>query len=187
MRLCRLPLVLAGVLVTAGYLGAQAGPKKESGDTVARPKRRATPKTPRNRRKPKAPRSSRIQKRRPGAGKADGPTFRSDNLTVTVDVGVLDNRGRFIPNIPARQLQHLERRRYRETNSFSMARRPSRLRWWLKRQTSSSRTGPTAGKENTSGLLGFLSTLKPSDIVAGILDLRSELSDFSTNRQDTQE
>ena len=41
MRLSRfLPLVLVGILATSGFLGAQSGPKKESGDTAARPKKK---------------------------------------------------------------------------------------------------------------------------------------------------
>ena len=131
MRLCRfLPLVLAGLLATPGFLGAQSGPKKESGDTAARPKKKSD--TPDAEKPPEATGAkipSRMQKK-PGEGaKADGPTFRSDNLTVTVDVGVLDNRGRFIPGF-RRGISASWKTAYRRRRTGSApGKHRSRLRW----------------------------------------------------------
>jgi len=192
MRLRRfLPLVLAGILTSTGYLGAQSGPKKESGDTVARPKKKSDSKDadkPPEAEGEKIP--SRIQKKPGEAGPpADSPTFRSDNLTVTVDVGVLDNRGRFIPNIPAGNFRILEDGVPQKTNGFSTGEAPITLAMVIEFSNLYQQYWSYGWQETLQACYGFLSTLRPEDTVAVVaFDLRPEiLSDFSTNRQDTQE
>ena len=192
MRLCRfVPLVLAGLLATTGILGAQSGPKKESGDTVARPKKKGDTKETDKPPEPdggKIP--SRIQKKGPGeGGPASGPTFRSDNLTVTVDVGVLDNRGRFIPGIPAGNFRIMEDGVPQKTSGFNTGEAPITIALVIEFSNLFQQYWSYGWQETLQACYGFLQTLKPEDTVAVVaFDLRPEiLSDFSTNRQDTQE
>ncbi len=93
-------IVLLGV---AAY--PQQGPKKETGDPVARPRPRPG-EAPPAAEQPKIP--SQMRKAEQGQADPQAPTFRADTLSVTVDVGVLDNRGRFIPGIPPGNFRILE-------------------------------------------------------------------------------
>src|SRR5215217_2995331 len=99
------------VALTAGIAPgfAQGGPNKESTETVARP-RRSTNTTdpvapPKEVEQPKIP--SKYNKAKEGAI-IEGPSFRTDVNTVTVDVSVVDNKGNFIPNIPRGNFRILE-------------------------------------------------------------------------------
>lgn len=193
MRLRRfLPLVLAAMVATTGFIGAQSGPKKESGDTVARPKKKGD--TTEAEKPPESDGGkipSRIQKKPPGEGgtAADGPTFRSDNLTVTVDVGVLDNRGRFIPGIPAGNFRILEDGVPQKTGGFNTGEAPMTIALVIEFSNLYQQYWSYGWQETLQACYGFLETLKPDDTVAVVaFDLRSEiLSDFSANRQDTHE
>lgn len=192
MRLCRfLPLALAGLLAASGSLAAQTGPKKESGDTVARPKKKGDAKDAEKPPEPDAQKiPSRIQKKAPGeGGKAEGPTFRSDILTVTVDVGVLDNRGRFIPGIPAGNFRILEDGVPQKVSGFNTGEAPITLALVIEFSNQYQQYWSYGWQETLQACYGFLQTLKPEDTIAVVaFDLRAEiLSDFSTNRQDTQE
>ncbi len=191
MRLRRfLPLALAGLLAVTGYLGAQSGPKKESGDTVARPKKKGDAKEaekPPEADGDKIP--SRIQKK-PGEGApASGPTFRTDTLTVNVDVGVLDNRGRFIPGIPAGNFRILEDGVPQKVAGFNTGEAPMTIALVIEFSNLYQQYWSFGWQETLTACYGFLETLKPEDTVAVVaFDLRPEiLSDFSANRQDTHE
>ena len=85
---------------------AQGGPNKESSETVARP-RRSTKRTPARLQKPSSPSPFQVQQARK-APSSEGPSFRSDVNTVSVDVAVLDNKGNFIPGIPEGNFRILE-------------------------------------------------------------------------------
>lgn len=192
MRLRRfLPLVLAGMIASSGFIGAQSGPKKESGDTVARPKKKGESEAEKPPEADGAKIPSRIQKKPPGEGgaPADGPTFRSDNLTVNVDVGVLDNRGRFIPGIPAGNFRILEDGVPQKTAGFNTGEAPMTIALVIEFSNLYQQYWSYGWQETLQACYGFLQTLKPEDTVAVVaFDLRSEiLSDFSANRQDTHE
>ncbi len=182
------PLMLAGmVLAGAGVLYSQAGPKKESGDTVARPKKKsgeAGTEAAKEQELPKIP--SKMQKK--GAeGSPEGPTFRSDTLTVNVDVAVLDNRGRFIPGIPAGNFRVMEDGQPQKITNFNTGETPITLAMVIEFSNLYQQYWSYGWQETLTACYGFLQTLRPEDMVAVVaFDLRPEiLSDFSTNRQDT--
>ncbi len=181
--------MLATLVAGAGLLYSQSGPKKESGDTVARPKKQgggATDATPAETEGPKIP--SKMSKKGTG-DKAEGPTFRSDTLTVSVDVAVLDNKGRFIPHIPAGNFRILEDGQPQKLANFSTGETPITLAMVIEFSNLYQQYWSYGWQETLTACYGFLQTLKPEDTVAVVaFDLRSEiLSDFSTNRQDTYE
>lgn len=100
--------VTLGLVLACGVAWPQAGPKRETGDPVAKPRRPEASKTEEKAepaQQEKIP--SKLNKPKE-AGQAEGPTFRSDTLSVNVDVGVLDNKGRFIPGIPAGNFRIME-------------------------------------------------------------------------------
>src|SRR5271157_996600 len=97
-------LLLAALLLPAGTMLAQEGPTRDSGDTVARPKPSVATTTDVTD-QTKIP--SKLNKKADAPGPAE-PTFRANITTVNVDVGVLDNKGRFIPGIPAGNFRIME-------------------------------------------------------------------------------
>jgi VWFA-related protein len=179
----------AGVFLTAfpSPLMAQEGPERESGDTVAKPKKKdATPAE--DTQQPKIP--SKLQKKgdkqEPGPG---APTFRSDVLTVNVDVAVLDNRGRFIPGIPAGNFAVSEDGVPQKVTASATGDTPITLAMVIEFSGRFQRYWSSGWIETLNATYGFLQTLKPEDQVAVVaFDLRTTiLSDFSTNRMDTRE
>jgi hypothetical protein len=104
MRYLVVPAVGALAWFAVG-LEAQ-GPKKESSETVARPRKKGTPDKPEESEQPKIP--SKLGKKGDKQLPTGIATFRSDTTTVSVDVAVLDNKGRFIPKIPAGNFRVLE-------------------------------------------------------------------------------
>lgn len=178
-------LMLAAVMVAAP-LGAQSGPKKESGDTVARPKKKGETTAPVEQELPKIP--SKVQKKEKGAP-ADGPTFRSDTTTVNVDVAVLDQNGRFIPGIPRDRFRILEDGAPQTVTNFSTGETPITLAMVIEFSARYQRYWSYGWQETLQACYGFISTLKPEDSIAVVaFDMRSEiLSDFSTDRRNTME
>jgi len=177
-------LAAAGVFLGTGSIGAQTGPKKESGETVARPRPKAgTPeaKSPESD-LPKIP--SKLKKKE-GEGAAEGPTFRSDATTVSVDVAVLDNRGRFIPGIPAGNFRILEDNVPQKVSGFNMGEAPMTICMVIEFSNLYQQYWTSGWHETLTASYGFLETLKPEDYVAIVAyDLRSEiLSDFSTDKR----
>ena len=85
----------------------EQGPNRDSGATVARPKKpaddTAAPPTP----DPDQPKIPSAYKRK-AANAGDIATFKSDVDMVTVDVAVVDNKGHFIPGIPKGNFRVLE-------------------------------------------------------------------------------
>jgi VWFA-related protein len=179
----------AGVFAMAfpATLMAQEGPQRESGDTVARPKKKdAAPVE--DTQQPKIP--SKLQKKgdkqEPGPG---APTFRSDALTVNVDVAVLDNRGRFIPGIPPGNFKILEDDVPQKVTGSATGDTPITLAMVIEFSGRFQRYWSSGWIETLNATYGFLETLKPEDQVAVVaFDMRTTiLSDFSTNRMDTRE
>jgi len=196
MRL-RLLLVVAAFVVgfsASGYLWSQSGPKKESGDTVARPKKKAAePDAPAEAVPPpkveeKIP-SKLGKKKQDENAPAEGPTFRSDTLSVNVDVAVLDNRGRFIPNIPAGNFRVLEDGAPQKVSGFTKGEAPMTICMVIEFSNLFQGYWTWGWQETLTASYGFLETLKPEDFVAVVaFDLRSEiLSDFSANKQSAYE
>lgn len=183
--------VVAAVVSMSGLLPAQTGPKKETGDTVAKPRKKATDEPsaekPPETQGDKIP--SKLRKKEGEASEAGQPTFRSDTLTVNVDVAVLDNRGRFIPGIPRGNFRVMEDGVAQPVSGFTTGESPITLAMVIEFSNLFQQYWSYGWQETLTACYGFLQTLKPEDTVAVVaFDMRSEiLSDFSTNRQDTYE
>jgi len=188
MRLRRLllPAFAALILAAPAVVFPQAGPKKETGDTVARPKKKAPAEAEPEQEAEKIP--SKLRKKAE-EGPVEGPTFRSDVWTVNVDVAVLDNRGRFIPNIPQQAFRVLEDGVPQRVISFGTGEQPITLAMVIEFSGLFQQYWSYGWQETLTATYGFVQTLKPEDMVAVVaFDLRPEiLSDFTNNRQETYE
>jgi Ca-activated chloride channel family protein len=188
MRLLRLllPAFAALILAAPAVVFPQAGPKKETGDTVARPKKKAPAEAEPEQEAEKIP--SKLRKKAE-EGPVEGPTFRSDVWTVNVDVAVLDNRGRFIPNIPQQAFRVLEDGVPQRVTSFGTGEQPITLAMVIEFSGLFQQYWSYGWQETLTATYGFVQTLKPEDMVAVVaFDLRPEiLSDFTNNRQETYE
>jgi Ca-activated chloride channel family protein len=171
---------LVGLMPTTGW--AQGGPKKESSETVARPRKKdsAQPEPEQT----KIP--SKLQKK---DLPADLPTFKSDVTTVTVDVAVLDNKGRFIPGIPKGNFRILEDNVPQQISNFGMGEAPMTVAMVIEFSNLFQGYWTYGWMETLQASYGFLETLKPEDYVAVVAyDLRPEiLSDFSTDKRKAME
>jgi VWFA-related protein len=178
-------LMLAALLLPAGPLLAQAGPTRDTGDTVATPKKKDAADTE-STDQTKIPSllSTKGDKQVPGS-----PTFRADITTVNVDVGVLDNHGRFIPGIPWGNFRIMEDGVPQKITHAAIGEVPITICLVIEFSARYQRYWSSGWMQTLQAVYGFLQTLKPEDQVAVIaFDLRTTiLSDFSTNRQDTQE
>jgi Ca-activated chloride channel family protein len=181
----RIISLLGAFVLAAGLLAAQTGPKKETGDTVARPRpKEDTTKPPEQ--QPKIPSKLRKNAESPDG---TGPTFRSDTLSVNVDVAVLDNKGRFIPGIPAGNFRILEDGVPQKTTGFNTGESPITLAMVIEFSNLFQSYWSWGWQETLNACYGFMETLKADDSIAVVaFDMRPTiLSDFSTNRQDTME
>lgn len=174
-------LFCSALMVLLPFAWAQSGPKKETGDTVARP-RKKDGSAPVEAEQPKIP--SKFGKKE-GTPEAGTPTFKSDVTTVNLDVAVLDNKGRFIPNIPAGNFRILEDNVPQQITNFSMGEAPMTVCMVIEFSNLYQSYWTSGWYETLTAAYGFLETLKPEDYVAVVAyDLRPEiLSDFSTDKR----
>lgn len=184
-----LSLLVLLVCAAAGLWTAWAmqGPKKESSETVARPRKKSPSGTDVEAELPKIPSK---MKKKEGQELPEGlPTFRSDILTVSLDVAVLDNRGRFIPKIPAGNFRILEDGVPQKIATFSMGEAPMTVCMVIEWSNLFQYYWGETWYQTLTAAYGFLETLKPEDYVAVVAyDIRPEiLSDFSTNKRDAYE
>jgi VWFA-related protein len=173
-------------IVLATLLVAQEGPKKDVGDTVARPKKKGAPA---EEEQPKIP--SRLGKKAAEEAKEiEGlASFRTETNVVQVDVAVLDNKGRFIPNIPQNRFRILEDNVPQQVAGFGMGDAPMTVCLVIEFSNLFQQYWSSGWYETLTAAYGFLETLKPEDYVAVIAyDLRPEiLSDFSTDKRKAYE
>ncbi|MEO5952571.1 MAG: VWA domain-containing protein, partial [Chloroflexia bacterium] len=165
---------------------AQSGPKKESGETVAKPRKKSSPDAPPESELEKIP--SKLSKK--GTELPQGvPTFRSDTTSVSVDVAVLDNKGRFIPNIPQGNFRVLEDNVPQKVSNFAMGEAPMTICMVIEFSNLYQQYWTSSWYETLQASYGFLETLKPEDYVAVVAyDLRPEiLSDFSADKRKAYE
>ena len=176
-------LVISGLL--ASWLGAQEGPRRESGVSVAKPKP-GTAKPEEATEEEKIP-SKFSKKDQPDV---EGmPTFRSDVLAVTVDVAVLTNKGQFIPNIPENRFRVLEDGVPQQISSFAVGEAPMTVALVIEWSGLFQQYWTETWYQTLSASYGFLETLKPEDYVAVVAyDIRPEiLADFSTDKRKVYE
>jgi Ca-activated chloride channel family protein len=180
-------LVLAASLSAALVLLAQ-GPVTGGSETVARPKKGNTT-------APDAPAEAPDKAKIPSQFKKnkDLPegiaTYSAEAVTVTVDVSVLDNKGRFIPNIPADKFRVLEDNVPQKITQVSKGEAPLTIALVIEFSGRFQQVYSEPWFQTLQAAYGFVETLKPEDYVAIVAyDLRPEiLSDFSTNRADAQD
>jgi VWFA-related protein len=121
---------------------------------------------------------------------ADTPTFSSDVNTVELDVAVVDNKGKFIPDIPKTDFRVLEDNVPQKISSFNLnGEAPMTIAMVIEFSNLYQRYYSQGWYETLTASYGFVQTLKPQDYVAVIAyDLRSEiLCDFTTDRSKVQE
>ena len=149
-------LLAAGVLTWIPKALAQAGPKKESGETVARPRKKDAAPEPELQKIP-----SKLNKKGAEALPEGVPTFRSDSVSVNVDVAVLDNKGRFIPGIPAGNFRILEDNVPQKINQFAMGEAPMTICMVIEFSNLYQQYWSSGWYETLQASYGFLETLKP--------------------------
>jgi VWFA-related protein len=183
MKSFRVPAILCiASLGLAMLVLAQQGPKSDASETVAKPRKKGDPAEPEL---PKIPSKF---------GKKDDepvsvPVFRSDATTVSVDVAVLDNKGRFIPKIPRGNFRILEDNVPQQVSNFSIGEGPMTVTLLIEFSNRYQQFYSEPWYQTLTAAYGFLQSLKPEDYVAIVAyDIRPEiLSDFSTDRQQSYE
>lgn len=185
-----LALLLTGALM-AGFsvVSAWQGPTPSQTETVAKPRKKASPDAPPDEKPPGDKVESKF-KRKPGEEAPIGlPTFKSDVATVQVDVAVLDKNGRFIPNIPRGNFRVLEDGVPQQISGYNLGEAPMTVCMVIEFSNLYQQYWSNGWYETLQASYGFLETLKPEDYVAIVAyDLRPEiLSDFSTDKRKAME
>ncbi|MBM3737089.1 MAG: VWA domain-containing protein [Acidobacteria bacterium] len=186
-------LIAVSALATFGYVLAQQGPDNRSTETVARPRKKGSTAPAGDAKAGEAAPAPTGDKIPSKFGKKAGdtalpegvPTFKSDVTTVTVDVSVLDNKGRFIPNIPRGNFRILEDGVPQQVSNFSMGEAPMTVCLVIEFSNLFQFYWGETWYQTLTASYGFLETLKKDDYVAVVAyDLRPEiLSDFSTDKR----
>ncbi len=114
-------------------------------------------------------------------------TFGVDAPTVTVDVSVIDEQGRFIPNIPPEYFYLEEDGDPQKITNFATTEAPLTVALVIEFSNLFQQYYSSTWQETLTAAYTFAQTLRPDDYIAVVAyDLRPEiLSDFSNNRQDT--
>src|ERR1700736_3944576 len=117
--------VLLGVGLMFGFvytIRAQQDPGSQSSETVAKPRKKSPDgqpaEPPENEKIP-----SKFEKNKKDLPQ-NIPTFRSDVVTVSVDVAVLDNKGHFIPKIPRGNFRIQEDNVPQQVSDFNVGEAP---------------------------------------------------------------
>ncbi len=177
--------VLAGLLVPMFVLTGQEGPKKDVGETVAKPRKKGE--AGGEAEQPAIP--SKL-KRKPETEIPQGlPTFKSDISVVDVNVAVLDNKGNFIPGIPKGNFRVLEDNVPQQVATFSLGEAPMTVCMVIEFSNLFQYYWGETWYQTLTAAYGFMETLKPEDYVAVVAyDMRPEiLSDFSTDKRKAYE
>jgi VWFA-related protein len=166
---------------------AQEGPKKDVGETVAKPRKKDTGGAGGETDLPKIP-SKLSPKNKPDVP-AGLPSFQSNVDVVSVDVAVLDNKGNFIPGIPRGNFRILEDGVPQQIKTFNLGEAPMTVCMVIEFSNLFQYYWGETWYQTLTASYGFLQTLKPEDYVAIVAyDMRSEiLSDFSTDKRQAME
>lgn len=168
--------VLAGLLIAQ-----EQGPNREPGATVARPRKKDAGNTAPDADLPKIP--SRLSKKNETdtTGLAN---FKSDVDLVTVDVAVLDNKGHFIPGIPAGTFRVLEDNVPQPLKGVNPGEAPMTVAMVIEFSNLFQQYWSQTWYQTLAASYGFLETLKPDDYVAVVAyDIRPEiLTDFTADK-----
>jgi VWFA-related protein len=180
--LCVAALILALTGMVAGQ--DQQGPVRDNSGTVAKKKSTASD-VPPDGDLPKIP--SAYKKDKMDLGTL--PQFKTDVDTVTVDVAVIDNKGRFIPAIPKGNFRILEDNVPQQIQGYNVGEAPLTVSLVIEFSNRFESLYSRTWLQVLELAYGFCSTLKPEDYVAVVAyDIKPEiLSDFTTNRMQTNE
>src|SRR5258708_3983574 len=116
MKAFRVLLILSICSLGMVFLSRAQGPKTQGSETVAKPKKKGDAA---EKDLPKIP--SKFDKKEIPQGI---PVFRSDSITVSVDVAVLDNKGHFIPKIPKGNFRILEDNVPQQVGTYTVGEAP---------------------------------------------------------------
>lgn len=172
-------LVVAAVLAAQeGPLPSTQGPKRDAGETVARPKKKSEQPAP----APARPRRNPLP--------ADMPSFKAESSLVNVDVAVLDSRGApiEIPNAKENFLV-LEDNVPQKIVKAEKTQAPMTVCMVIEFSNLFQQYWTESWYQTLTASYGFLETLRPEDWVAVVAyDLRPEiLSDFSQDKRKAYE
>ncbi|MCS6953620.1 MAG: VWA domain-containing protein [Bryobacterales bacterium] len=173
-------LTLTGVL--AALLVAQEGPRQQRSETVARPRKTEAEAEP-------AKLPSKFEKKDKPDLPVGLPTFRADVFTVSLEVSVLTNQGRFIPNLTKDRFRILEDNVPQQIATFEVGEAPMTVCLVIEFSNLFQYYWSETWYQTLTAAYGFLETLKPEDYVAVVAyDIRPEiLSDFSTDKRKAYE
>ncbi len=179
-------LLSAGCVAVAVMLTAQ-GPLGQGGGTPVSKSKKSTTPEPAKQDEDLPPIPSEF-KRNPTVPEATA-NFSVDATTVTVDVAVIDNKGRFIPNIPRGNFRILEDNVPQKINDFSMGEAPMTIALVIEFSNLYQQYLSDPWYQTLQAAYGFVQTLRPDDVVAVVAyDLRPEiLTDFTTDRNQIQQ
>jgi len=183
MRSIKIVLPCAAmILVVASLVVAQSqGPLKDPGATVARPRKSPDGK-PAEEELPKIP--SKLKKD-PQMNKGEEVAkFKLDVDVVTLDVAVVDNKGRFIPGIPPGNFRVLEDNVPQQIRKVDMGEAPMTIAMVIEFSNLFQRYWSSAWYQTLQLAWGFAESLKPEDYAAVVAyDIRPEiLTDFTTDK-----
>jgi VWFA-related protein len=176
------------VVALAGVVIAQQGPLNTTGDTVAKkkPTGDSTDSTaPADGNLPPIPSEYKKDK----TNLSNLQTFKTDVDAVTVDVAVLDKNGRFIPGIQKTSFRILEDNVPQQVTGYNVGEAPMTVAMVIEFSNKFQQLYGYTWRQTLELSWGFASTLKPQDYIAVVAyDIKPEiLSDFTTNRMETQE
>jgi Ca-activated chloride channel family protein len=160
---------------------AQQGPTREGSESVAKPRKKGDT----NAETPEGPKIPSKFEKKPQVPEG-APSFKSDVTAVTLDVAVLDNKGRFIPNIQRQYFRVLEDNVPQPINNFSLGEAPMTVVLLIEFSNRWQSYYTESWYQTLTAAYGFMETLKPEDYVAVVAyDMRPEvLTDFTTNKRD---
>ena len=172
-----------GLAVLASLvIGQEQGPNRDPGATVSRPRKPNTDNTTTNDSDlPKIPSKLSKKNETDTTGLA---TFKSDVDVVSVDVAVLDNKGHFIPGIPADKFRILEDNVPQPIKGMNIGEAPMTVALVIEFSARFQQFYSSTWYQTLAAAYGFVDTLKPEDYVAVVAyDLRSEiLTDFTQDK-----
>jgi Ca-activated chloride channel family protein len=176
----------AAVMMVAGLAvaPAQQGPTREGGETVAKPRKKTgAESTPEG---PKIP--SKYEKKSQPLPEGV-PSFRSDVLSISVDVAVLDNKGHFIPNLNRGYFRILEDNVPQKVDGFNPGEAPMTVCMVIEFSNRFQSYWSETWYQTLSASYGFMETLKPEDYIAVMsYDMRTEvLTDFTQDKREAME
>src|ERR1019366_954040 len=140
--LCVAALILALTGMVAGQ--DQQGPVRDNSGTVAKKKSTA----------PDAPPAGHLTQ------------FKTDVDTVTVDVAIIDNKGRFIPGIPKGNFRILEDNVPQQIQGYNVGEAPLTVSLVIEFSNRFESLYSSTWRQVLQLAYGFCSTLKPEDYVA---------------------